>query len=218
MLGYQHVVQVSLVQNLDLDGIDIDWEYPSDDAQANDFVLLFQEVRDALDRFGDLLQTPYHFLLTVASPASPAVCQNWQLSEMDQYIDFWNFMIYNYSGSWSSVFTHQANLSPSGNGSTPFDTETGISYYIAQGIASNKIVLGIPIYGRLFEQTGGLDQSFQGIGQGTWASGIYDYKVLPLLGAIEAYNKKIGTSYSWDASKKEIISYDNPMITIQKGE
>ncbi|EDN92158.1 hypothetical protein SS1G_08020 [Sclerotinia sclerotiorum 1980 UF-70] len=209
---------VSLVQNLGLDGIDVDWEYPSDDTEANDFVLLLQEVRDALDRFGDSLQSPYHFLLTVASPASPAVCQNWKLSEMDQYVDFWNFMAYDYSGPWSTVSAHQANLSPSGNGSTPFNTQTGISYYIAHGITSAKIVLGMPIYGRSFEQTNGLDQSFQGVGQGTWASGVYDYKALPLAGATEVYDKKIGASYSWDTSKREIISYDNPMVAIQKAQ
>ncbi|TGO56043.1 hypothetical protein BCON_0083g00360 [Botryotinia convoluta] len=209
---------VSLVQNLGLDGVDIDWEYPSDDTQANNFVLLLQEVRSALDKLGGSLQTPYHFLLTVASSANPAVCQNWQLSEMDQYLDFWNFMAYDFSGSWSSVSAHQANISPSGNGSTPFNTETGISYYIARGIASDKIVLGMPIYGRSFEKTNGIGQSFQGVGQGTWESGVYDYKVLPLLGATEVYDESIGASYSWDTSKKEIISYDNPLVAVQKGK
>ncbi|CAD6446243.1 f915f03b-3603-4ccf-9fb2-dd5b65dd2f7b [Sclerotinia trifoliorum] len=108
---------------------------------------------------------------------------------MDQYVDFWNFMAYDYSGPWSTVSAHQANLSPSGNGSTPFNTQTGISYYIARDV-----------------------------GQGTWASGVYDYKVLPLAGATEVYDKKIGASYSWDTSKGEIISYDNPMVAIQKAE
>ncbi|TGO17912.1 hypothetical protein BPAE_0404g00030 [Botrytis paeoniae] len=112
---------------------------------------------------------------------------------MNQYLDFWNFMTYDFS-------------------------EIDISYYIAQGIASDKIVLGIPIYKRSFEKTNELGQSFQGVGQGTWESGVYNYKALPLLGATEVYDESIGTSYSWDTSKKEIISYDNPLVAVQKGK
>ncbi|CCD42654.1 glycoside hydrolase family 18 protein, partial sequence [Botrytis cinerea T4] len=76
----------------------------------------------------------------------------------------------------------------------------------------------MPIYGRSFEKTNGIGQSFQGVGQGTWESGVYDYKVLPLLGATEVYDESIGASYSWDISKREIISYDNPLVAVQKGK
>ncbi|TGO90904.1 hypothetical protein BPOR_0047g00270 [Botrytis porri] len=207
---------VSLVGNLGLDGVDIDWEYPADDIQANNFVSLLQTVRDALDKFSNLSKSPYHFLLTVAGPAYPNVF--WKLSEMDQYVDFWNFMGFDYSGSWSSVTAHQSNLSPSGNGSTPFNTEAGVSYYISHGVASDKIVLGMPIYGRSFEETEGFNSDFQGVGQGTWSQGVYDYKALPLSGATEIYDETIGASYSWDSSKLEIVTYDNPAVAAQKGK
>lgn len=163
------------------------------------------------------LRTPYHFKLTVACSAGPSNYQIMQLADMDQYVDFWNLMAYDYAGSWSTVTANQANLFSSGNtAATPFDTQTAVNYYISQGIAASKIVLGMPIYGRSFEATEGLGKPFNGVGGGTWEAGVYDFKVLPLSGAAEVYDNTTGSSYSYDASKQELISYDNVLVAKQK--
>lgn len=209
---------ISLVQDLGLDGIDIDWEYPLNNKELNNLVLLLQETRDAFDKIGNSYEEPYHFLVTLACSANPSIYDTWSLYEMDQYVDFWNIMAFDYSGSWSVTTAHQANLYPSKNISTPFDTQTAISYYLAHGISGAKIVLGMPVYGRSFDQTNGLGQTFQGVGKGTWQTGIYDYKALPISGATEIYNANLGASHSWDDSKKELISYDTPLVVIQKAK
>jgi chitinase len=92
---------VSLVQKFGLNGLNINWEYPADETQAGNFVLLLQAVRGALDEYSNSLSTPYHFKLTVACPASPSNYEKLYLAEMNHYIDFWNLMAYNYSGPWS---------------------------------------------------------------------------------------------------------------------
>jgi chitinase len=52
---------VSLVKTCGLDGVDIDWEYPTDASHGADIVRLLQAVRGALDTYGKLLSLPYHF-------------------------------------------------------------------------------------------------------------------------------------------------------------
>lgn len=206
---------VSLVKSLGLDGLDINWEYPNNEAQAADLVSLLGEIRKQLDQYGNSLGTKYHFELTFAAPAGPLNYQNLNLAAMDQYLDFWNLMAYNYTGSWTG---HQANLFDAGDRSTPFNTRTSVDYYTSHGVSSNKIVLGMPIYGRSFITTKGLGQSFGGTGNGTWEKGVYDFKSLPLAGSSEVYDEKLGASYSWDAVKQELISYDTVKVGHQKAK
>ncbi|KAH8674392.1 glycoside hydrolase superfamily [Tricladium varicosporioides] len=209
---------LSLVINLGLDGLDIDWEFPQNDREATDMVLLLQSVRKSFDAYGKSLSTPYHFQLTVASPASPSNYQTLHLSDMDQYVDFWFLMAYNYAGSWGNTAGNQANLfySTSVPASTPFNTKDIVNDYITKGIAASKIVLGMPIYGQSFEATDGLGKPFHGVGPGTWEAGTYDFKALPLSGATEFYDNTTGSSYSYDARSKELISYDNMPVAKQK--
>ncbi|RFU27196.1 hypothetical protein B7463_g9129, partial [Scytalidium lignicola] len=120
---------VSLVANFGLDALDIDWENLVFDTDAANIVLLFQAVREALDDYGSSLSLQYNFTLTVTSPAGPSNYQTMHLADMDQYIEFWNIMAYDYTGSWSAVTANQGNLFASSMdpASTPFDTQTVVT-------------------------------------------------------------------------------------------
>ena len=137
---------------------------------------------------------------------------------MDEYLDFWNLMAYDYAGSWDTKAGHQSNLYPSScNPScTPFSTAKAIEYYRSQEISPAKLVLGMPLYGRAFASTNGVGEPFSGTGPGSWEQGVWDYKALPHEGAKEIVDKEIGASWSYDAEKRLMVSYDTIELAKKK--
>ncbi|KAK0731812.1 glycoside hydrolase superfamily [Lasiosphaeris hirsuta] len=209
---------VKLVQDWGFDGIDIDWEYPVNAAEAQHFVLLLQAVRQALDSLAAQHSPGYRFLITIAAPAGSSHYNVMDLAGMDPYIDAWHLMAYDYAGSWDSTSGHQSNLYANGANpqSTKFSTEQAVRDYLARGIPASKIVLGMPLYGRSFEATTGIGQPYNGIGAGSIQSGVWLYRDLPRPGAQEAFDDVAQASYSYDPATKELISYDTVTSAVAK--
>ncbi|KAJ9497264.1 Chitinase 4 [Exophiala xenobiotica] len=208
---------VQLLEDLGFDGLDVDWEYPQDHTQAEDFVKLLHETRKALDAAA-AKRHHTRFYLTVACPAGPSNIERLKIPQMDQLLDFWNLMAYDYAGSWDQRAAHQANLFPSGSHPqlTPFSTIAAIEHYTRHGVHPSKIVLGMPLYGRAFTSTNGPGHSFSGVGEGSWEQGVWDYKALPKSDSHEYHDHEIGASWSYSPASKTMISYDTPALVAQK--
>ncbi|TFK75441.1 glycoside hydrolase [Pluteus cervinus] len=204
---------VKLLEDYGLDGLDVDYEYPSNDEQARGYTQLLREMRLALDRHAQQKGPNCHFLLTIAAPCGPQNYRKLHIEEMDDYLDFWNLMAYDFSGSWDQIANHQANVHDG-----PISASEAIYYYIDKGVSRSKIIMGVPLYGRSFMNTEGPGTPFSGIGPGSWEQGVYDYRALPLPGSHIFRDEKAMASWSYDYQKKEMVSYDNEEVGRWKGE
>ncbi|KAH6608791.1 glycosylhydrolase family 18-2 [Trichoderma cornu-damae] len=211
---------VKLLADWGFDGLDIDYEYPANQQDAENLVLLLGECREELDKYARRNGQQYHYLLTVATPAGPQHYNVLDMAGMDAYVDAWHLMAYDYSGSWDDTSGDQANVYPNKElpSSTKFNTNKAIDDYIAHGIDSRKIVLGLPLYGRSFLNTDGLGQPYSGLGQGSTEQGVWLYRDLPRPGSTVHTDRKTISSYSYDPLTRELVSYDNAETARLKAE
>jgi chitinase len=122
------------------DGADIDWEYPRK-VDKHNFIILLKELKDAFDLAG----IKY---LTAAIP-SDDYTNVFNVAEMNKYLDWIGIMTYDFHGSWSNHSGHNSPLY-----SSPLDTcgsiDYSVNYYLSKGISREKLLIGIPLYGRIF--------------------------------------------------------------------
>ncbi|CUS21821.1 LAQU0S04e01574g1_1 [Lachancea quebecensis] len=222
------------------DGIDIDWEFPKNDAkEPNVYLSMLKSLRERLDLleshiFGSK-DHERHFTLTSAISADEEVIKYLPLQEADRYVDYWNLMAYDFSGAWSAQTAYQSNLYSPVNANKR-DTNNKNSAdnavrFLTDGfkLAPKKIVLGMPAYGRGFKDVevshksiqNVIGQPFQGVsGLSEGESGISLYKQLPLKGGMEFFDRNAVSAYSVKLShnkkQAELMVYDNVDSMIQK--
>jgi chitinase len=85
-----------------------------------------------------------------------------------------------------------------------------VNAFLELGVPPSKIVIGAAAYSRAFCNTDGLGKSSSGISPDkSWEDGVCDYKTLPRPGAIEYWDDEAKASYSYDATRKILTSYDD---------
>jgi chitinase len=159
------------------DGIDLDWEYPVGGGEADNikrpedkqnFTLLLKRVRETLD--AQSAKDGRTYLLTIAAGASSSYAANTELNFIHQYVDYIQLMTYDIHGSWDSMTGMNAPLyrDPESGLSWEWSVQDTITLYVNKGVPAQKLVMGVPFYGRAYNQVtnlnNGLYQSFIGGG------------------------------------------------------
>lgn len=141
------------VQQHGIDGVDIDWEHwtrqaklqqpGNDPVESRQLVRLLAAMRAAL---------PREVQLSASIFAGPWAGPQY-LPEIQQHVDFVNLMAFDFTGRWdSSPVGHHAD----------FDTfQLALKDAVARGFARDKIVAGIPFYGKRFAN--GLNREVQDV-------------------------------------------------------
>ncbi len=148
-----------LVQTYDLDGIDIDWEYPGYAAhngsladKAN-YTLFLQQIRDSLTTYQAVTGKTY--LLTAAVGASQANMANVEWNNVKNILDIINVMSYDFFGAWDATTNHNSPLYAPAQGDPTFNLNSAVSYLMTNyGVPANKIAAGMAFYGRSVKTTG----------------------------------------------------------------
>ena len=128
-----------IVKEFGLDGIDIDWEYPSSSeagiisspADIDNFTLLMRELRKALGK---------EYLLSCATIADGRFVD---FKAIEPYVDLVNIMMYDVG---NPPYHHAALYRSEKSGRVT--AQEALQAHLDAGMPVNKLVLGVPFYGR----------------------------------------------------------------------
>jgi chitinase len=139
---------IDFCQDHGYDGVDIDWEYPTSTEETQNLNLFIYELFQENKNLADTL------LITMAIPASDWYGRWFDFDFLQQYVDWFGCMTYDFFGSWVNRAGHNAPLYPpltNDNGSV----FSGLIYLNAtRSISKDQILIGIPFYGRGCNATG----------------------------------------------------------------
>lgn len=112
-----------IVEQHQLDGVDMDWEYPDPGPSSQNFLALMQELRIAL--LEDKLLTAAVVALGNSGPGIP--------TESFALMDFVNIMAYDNAGAEHSSLEY---------------ARSALGYWLDRGLPPEKATLGLPFYAR----------------------------------------------------------------------
>ena len=144
---------IAFVQKYDLDGVDIDWEYPGLVGDNNphrpedreNYTRLLRALRVRLDAEGRQKHRPLY--LSVAANGTQDFIDHTELSAVAQLLDSVNLMAYDMAG-YASPTGHHAALYANPLGPAHVSADDYVRAYLRAGVPASKIVLGIPFYGK----------------------------------------------------------------------
>jgi chitinase len=183
-----------IIKAFDLDGIDIDWEYPTSSSakisaspeDTKNFTLLMQDLRGAIGQ---------DKLLTLASSAGAGYID---FKAIVPIVDFVNIMAYDMSGAPR----HHAGLFRSSM-SAHLTADEAVRLHVKAGMPAGKLVLGIPFYGH---------------GRAP-LPGYLDYKkIIELKGYQHHWDDSAKAPYLTDDTGRILMNYENAASIDIKGQ
>src|SRR5688572_649815 len=222
---------VKFVRAHDLDGIDLDWEYPGQGVagikfRAEDkqnFTLLLETLRAHLDSASDAdgRSGRDRYLLTIAS-ADREYFEHTEMKKLHVYLDWLNIMSYDFFNSLTATTGHHAGLYAS-ELAAPKDrnADASVRQHLAAGIPPAKLVLGVAFYGRGFAgvnpSNDGLHQSYGKYESDHPYAALAD-KLIGQQGFTRHWDDRAKAPFLWNGAAKVFISYDDPQSIRAKAD
>ncbi len=187
---------IDAINDLNLDGVDIDWEYPKSSEKAN-FTLFMSELYAAVKA-----NNPHH-LVTVATGIETYTRYDFENSK--NYIDYISMMTYDMQHG--SIASHHSALNYKSYHCYR-SVQDAYNYYITNsGIDPSKIILGIPFYGRKFTDTDGLGESATADVALSYSTIVSDYLTNP--NYTRYFDNDCKVPYLYSSSDRVFITYED---------
>jgi chitinase len=212
----------------DLDGLDIDWEYPglpgaghpfrAEDKQ--NFTELLKELRARFD--AESRKTHRRLYLTIAMGAGDDVLAHTEMRKVPRYVDTVNLMTYDYYEAGSDPTTgHHAPLFANPADPKKVSSDETVRAYEKEGVPAEKILLGVPFYGREWGEVADVKHGLFQVGKaipGAYApySAIEANMLSNGQGFTRYWDDAAKAPYLYNADKHVFVSYEDPESLTEK--
>ena len=208
---------VEIVADYDLDGVDIDWEYPGQIGNNNEFrpedkqnyTLMFEALREELDELSEV--TGKYYELTTAVGASSSYIEHTEMDKAVKYLDFVNLMTYDFYTSGDSA-GHHSNLYPPEDYERDASAHKSFHLFLEAGVPAEKLVMGVPFYGRSWimksAEKNGINMPVEGRARGGGYTYIKD-SLINKNGFVRYWDENAKAPYLFNSETNQLITYDD---------
>ena len=225
---------LKFIKEYDIDGIDIDWEYPGLPGANNpylpedkqNFTKLMCELKQGMDKICDYL------VLSWASAGWERAFEFIELDKVMQCVNYINVMSYDLAGSGDPYTSHHTNLgfitmedlsgTPAsdimisrGDPTKPFSTEKLVRYLLNHGVNPSQIVIGSNFSGRAWQgvppENNGLYQTTKGRWSGRASYSNIRENLEDKNGFVRYWDPVAQAPYLYNATDSVFITYDDTM-------
>lgn len=209
---------VHIVSKYNLDGVDIDWEYPGMIGDSNvyrpqdreHYTNLFKNLREKLDTLSK--QTNKKYFVTTAIGASPDFLQHTQMEEAQKYLDYINLMAYDFNEGYDNMAGHHTNLFSPSNMPYISSADVAVQNLKKIGVELSKVVMGMGFYGKGEIVESNENNGLYQIPVKDVRGGGYTYlkdSIVNKNGFVRYWDDESKAPYLFNTDKKIFITYDD---------